>query len=393
MSATATRSNRLKGKNKLNLNQDRMSGLTARSDSGYLHGEPYGEIAQVLAQNENDPNMLRPWRDPQTRKCYVTRVIGQKRNGDPITKDYRIRDPKIVNNASTLQPRGWIQLDDAVQEGALEETRLWADLASKSSMTIPDAMGTTILQTQKMSSYGSAEMSMDPIRQGQRDRPVFTTEDLPIPFIHADFFWTARDLAVSKRGAMPLDRSGPRAAGRAIMRYLEQLVLGVLPVYTWGGASIYGYLNYPSRLTTTMTIPTGAGWTPDDTLNEFLGVMSTFRLLYRRGPFMVYNSPLWAQYLDRDFSAAYKGGSLRNRLREIPEVADIKTSEFMSGYRMVFVQMTDDSARAIIGMRLQTARWVEQGGMAHFYKAYCCYVPQLRTDGNSNPGILDATFA
>lgn len=366
----------------------------ASYDSGFVRGQPYGRFAEVLMENDGDPNNLRPWRDPQTGKCYVTRDTGRTdKKGNPITKNYRVTDPKIVNNASTLQPRGWIMLDDAVQEGALEEMRLWTDLASKSSMTIPDGMGVTILQTQKMSSYGTATISMDPIKQGERDRPVFTTEDLPLPFIHSDFFWTARDLAVARRGAVPLDTSGAKAAGRAIMRTVEQMVLGTIPVYQWGGASIYGYQTFPSRLTTTMTLPTGAGWTPDDTLNEFLGIFSTFRLLYRRGPFMIYNSPLWAQYLDRDFSAAYKGGSLRNRLREIPEVGDIKTSEFMSSYRMIFVQMTDDSARAIIAARLQTARWVEQGGMAHFYKAWCSYVPQLRTDGNGNPGIMDATAA
>lgn len=363
----------------------------ARCDTGYYKGGTWGDVAGRLhSVYNNDPNRMRPWRGDDG-KVYTTEVYGYYADGKPKTRARLVKDERIIENASTLQPRGWLMLDQAVQEGALEELRIWNELAAANTLTIDDGMGVTVLQTQKMSSYGSATMGMDPIRQGQRDRPVYTTENLPLPVTHADFFWTARDKAVARRGALPLDVSGARAAGRAIARLVEQLTLGVLPVYTFGGGSIYGYQNFPSRLTTTMTIPTGAGWTPDDTLNEFLGIVSTMRLLFRRGPFVVYNSPLWAQYLDRDFSMAYKGGSLRNRLREIPEITDIRTSEFMSGYRMLFVQMTDDSARAVIGMRLQTVRWEEQGGMASFYKAMCMYIPQLRTDGNNQPGVMDAT--
>jgi hypothetical protein len=352
----------------------------------FLNGAAYGSVADRLIENNMDPNALRPFRGKDGRN-YIARVVGMNRHtGQPVYKKF------VTNAPATLTVDGWKAFDRAVQKGARTRLRIWRDLVGASSYTIPDGFGVTVLQSQTMSDFGSATISMDPIREGEMDRPLADTVNIPLPVTHADFFWSAREVAVSRRAGMPLDTASAEAAGRRIAEKIEALTLGTLSSYTYGGGTIYGYLNFPGRNTYTMKIPTDVSWTPADTVADFLAIKQILRGDKRFGPFVVYTSPLWDGVLDDDYSATYPG-TLRDRLQRIQGFTDIRTVDDMTGYRMVFVEMSGEIARAIIGMRLTTVRWEERGGQSQHYKAMCIYVPQLRTDYDGATGILDATAA
>lgn len=352
----------------------------------FLNGQSYGSIADKLLANNMDPGILRPFVG-EDGKNYVLRVVGHKADGTPVHKPY------VYNAPALLPAQSWQALDTAVIRAARTRLRIWDDLARANTYTIPDGFGTTVLQTQKASDFGSATISMNPIRVGERDKPLMDVDYLPLPITHADFTFDARDLAVSRRAGWPLDTSGAEAAGRRIAEKIEAFVVGSLASYKYANGVVYGYLNFPSRLTYVMVAPTTAGWAPEDTVADFLAIKKLLRTKKRFGPWVVYTSPDWDEILDNDYSNAFNGGTLRDRLRRVEGVGELRSVDSLTGYRMIWVEMVPEVARAVVFMRMQTIRWEEQGGMSQHYKAMCGYVPQLRVDYDGNTGIVDVTAA
>ena len=115
------------------------------------------------------------------------------------------------------------------------------------------------------------------------------------------------------------------------------------------------------------------------------------------GPYMVYHSTDWDQYLDNDY--ARLGGNnasmtLRDRLRRIEGIVDVRRLDFLTDddnpFTFIFVQMTSDVARAVVGLDLTTVQWESVGGMRLDFKVMTISVPQLRSDFEGRTGILIA---
>jgi hypothetical protein len=181
---------------------------------------------------------------------------------------------------------------------------------------------------------------------------------------------------------------------------------------------VYGYTNFPARLTyKTVTAPTSGGWTASSTLANVLAMRDALYLNKFYGPFMLYHSNDWDRYMDNDYILT--GGNvatqtLRNRLRSIEGIMDVRRLDFLfaaappatggpggegftatatSPFTLLMVQMTPDVARAVNGMDVTTIQWEAVGGMRLNFKVMAIQVPQLRADYYNNCGILHATTA
>ena len=122
---------------------------------------------------------------------------------------------------------------------------------------LDDARGmATALEHEAQSDISPATISMDGIREGDSDRPLFDLRTLPLPIIHKDFQFSARQVMASRQGGSPLDVTSAELAGRRVAEEVEKLTLGESDSYTFGGGSVYGFKNFPSRLTKTLTAPT-----------------------------------------------------------------------------------------------------------------------------------------
>ncbi len=348
-----------------------------------LNGQGYGGVAQTLMNSGFDVNALRPWKsnewdpeDPNTDQRTFQTVT---RNGKPQT---------IVTNApATLRKDEWKQLDEAIVEAAQKEMRAYGDLlANGLTYTIPNGLGKTVLETERQSDLTDAEMSMDGIRRSDADRPHFDLVNLPLPITHKDFHFTARQLATSRERGAPLDTSTASLAGRKVAESIEKLYLGELSTYAFGGGTISGLTNFASRLTKTLTAPTSANHAV--TVNEVLDMRDLAYLDNHYGPFMLYCSPGWDQYMDEDYSTAKGSNTLRERLKAIDQIQDVRTLHFLSDTTLLLVQMTSDIVRAVRGMSITTVQWPTEGGMMLNYKVMAIEVPQLRADFNSNTGIV-----
>jgi hypothetical protein len=211
---------------------------------------------------------------------------------------------------------------------------------------------------------------------------------LPLPIISKDFSYSAREIAVSQSGGTPLDTTTAEMAGRKVAEQVEKLALGVASSYTYGGGTVYGATNYTNALTKTMTAPTASGWAATTTVEEVLAMRGQSQAAYYYGPWMLYTSPSWDAYLDNDYSAAKGDNTLRQRLAAIEGIEGVRTLDYLTGYKMLLIQMTSEVIRMVVGMEIMTIQWETVGGLRRHFKVMCILVPQFRADQNGNTGLV-----
>lgn len=347
-----------------------------------LHGS---NLKKLQAANW-DPGILRPFKDKKGRE-FVTLYNAQ--TGKFETK-------RITCYNDTLPHEVWMEIDETVTRAAQMRLKAVADLRSAGlTKNITNGFSIPLLMTQRATRQGTAKIAMDPAQKGDNDRPEFDSTLLPLPVIFADAWHGARELAISKRGGLPLDMAQFEDAGRAVAVAAEQLVLGNHPTYSqfsYGGGTIYGYLDYPGRTTATITAPTAVGWTPSTMFLEVLAMRQAAYTNLKYGPFVLYLAPTWAQYLDRYYNTTVAGTTVSKTLRacllEIEGVESIRELDYLTGWDVLMVQMESSTVRLVVGMEVTTVQWEEDGGLSQHYKVMAILVPHLREDIEGNCGII-----
>ena len=345
-----------------------------------MNGQAQGNVATTMLQNGFDVNALRPWIGKDGRS-----YISQNKGGKMIAV------PTPVSNA-TLRKDEWQLLDEAIVRVSKERLRVVGDLRSAGlTFTIPNGMGKTVFQTETVSDITPATISMDPAREGEKDRPEFAITNLPLPVIHKDFSYTAREIATSRNTGASIDTTTAELAAVRVSEEAEKLVLGVSGAsgheFQYGGGTIYGYTNFPSRLTRTISTPTGSNQTT--TVQNVLGMRQDSKDAFHHGPWVLYNSPDWDEFLDDDYSSAKGDNTLRQRLEVIDGIRAVRTADFLgTGFDLVLVQQSSDVARLVVGMDITTLQWETLGGLQLNFKVMAILVPQLRADFAGNTGIV-----
>lgn len=388
-----------------------------------MNNQGFGEVGQILAGVRFDPGLLRPylkWQDGRNIPC-VTINTGRLRQNEksgqlePVLAEYTcaalnargIHSP--VFNATTLRKEEWIQLDRKVLLSARQRLMAWKDLVKSSSVGGFNAMSKTTYEYEAQSDVGQAIVSMDGLTDDRADTPLYKLRSIPLPITHAGFEYSSRQLAVSRNSGTPLDTTTGEMCGRRVAETVEQTTLGTLAGLAYGyqstgvtahdstyGSQIYGYRNFPGRNTkTNMTVPTGTN--PNSTLADVLSMRSTQYDDRFYGPYRIYHSVDWDQWLDNDYYVTSTGApyqTLRDRLEAIDGIEGVKRSDFLtSTYNMLMVQMTSDVAQAINGMDITTVQWESQGGMKLNFKVMAIQVPLLRADYSDRCGIMDGRTA
>jgi hypothetical protein len=352
-----------------------------------------GNWARRLLDNELDVGAMRPYIGRNGR-TYITR--------NEVGKDGKLvrRAVRTFNDTNaTLRTLDWIQLDEAVVKAAKPRLRATKDLEQAGLVyMLPNGIAKSVMQFQQQSDIGGATISMDGLREGESDRPVFSTVNFPLPIIHKDFAYPLRQILESRTGYSPLDTNTAELAGRRVAEQVEQLVLGApqsalllgTNTYAYGGGNLYGYMNYPNRITYTLILPTAGGYTPDNTINDVLQMKKASQTANHFGPWMLYAGLYWDPYLDADYKPTYNGETLRQRLRAVDGIIDVRTVDYIPDQSLILVQQSTDVVRLVKGMDITTVQWESHGGMQLNFKVMCVVLPQLRTDFYGNTGIVHA---
>lgn len=345
-----------------------------------LNGKGHGGVAEQLLAANFDTGILKPFIEKNRSYVTVNAGGGKKRT-------------LTTNAPATLRRDEWIMFDDTVLREVRLRLRAVADVRGRGLvLNVPNGMGKTILEGSTQVESGSATISMDGIRKGEQDRPEYDVYGLPLPIIHSDFGFTARQIATSRNSGQPLDVTQLEMAARKCAETAEGLLVGTLPIYKYAGYFVYGYLNHPGRNTKVLTAPTAPGWTPDVLIGELLALRQQLYDDKYFGPYQVYISPNWDLYFDQDYVlASGVNRTLRTRIGEIKGFENIDTLDFLTGFRILVVQMTSDVVREVIGMDFTTLQWPSEGGMYLNFKVMGIIVPQIRAGvGTTRMGIVDA---
>lgn len=383
-------------------------------DSFILNGAAHGQVAESLAGCYFDPNLMRPYIDSSGRRCVTINTRKVDAKGKPIFERRLIADlinsgiSNPVFNSTSLRKEEWIELDRVVLRAARQRLRAVTDLGSN-GLTYGgfNGMAKTILEHETMNDPGEAIVDMDGITTGRSDAPLFQLQGLPLPITHVDFWFPARKLMASRNSGTPLDTTMAESAGRRVAEMIEKTLIGVETGLTYGGgsttptygrtASVYGYTNFPDRITKTdLTTPTGSN--PNAIIAD---VLEMRELLYNNrfyGPFMVYHSTAYDRFLDDDYyltgGATTAMRTVRERLKAIENIVDVRRLDFLTdGYVLIMVQLTPDVVRLVNGMDITTVQWESKGGMQLNFKVMAIQVPQIRADYNGRSGIVHGTTA
>jgi len=348
-----------------------------------LNGVANGSVAEKLMASNFDTAALRPYLGDDGR-TYIDRIVNNEAQSVPVQ-----------NAVATLRYDDWKLMDDAIIKAALPRLKAIADLrAAGLTFTIPNGIGTTVLQSENLSDINDADISMDGLRENANDRPQFNLVNLPLPIIHKDFHFSARQIATSRSGGSPLDTTMAELAGRKVAEAAEKLLIGRTDAYAYGtgnsAGTIYGYTNYTNALTRSITSPASSAWVGATLLTDVLAMRQQSVANFYYGPWMMYVAPNWDQYLDKDFKAQ-GDKTVRERIKMVDGIQDIRTLDYLQNYDIILVQMTSDVIRLVIGMDIVTVQWDSKGGLQQNFKVMAIMVPQLRSDQNSNTGIVVGT--
>lgn len=348
------------------------------SSSGVAHGS----IAQRLLASNMDAGCLRPFIDSKTGRGYVT-----------LNAQSKEKAVCVPTQNALLQDNEWRLMDRAILEAARPRMRIFGDLRSMvPPVTIANGMNYSVLTHQNTGVPGRAQLSMDGIVRGRQERKSYGMGGVPLPIVSKEFSLTTREIAMSRQMGTNLDTTGAVDAAQSCAEEVERIALGTADSFAYSGYSIYGYTSFPSRLTGTMTLPTGGGWTPDTARNDLLAMMQALNNAYHYGPFKLYYSFPWMRYMLQRYST-YEGASLVEILKRLPGISGVEQADYLSGYQWVLVEANPTVAQAVIGMELQTIQWEEQGGLEQVFKVMGILVPRLRADKAGNTGIAHYTGA
>jgi uncharacterized linocin/CFP29 family protein len=348
-----------------------------------LNNSASGSIASQMLATGFDTNVLRPFVG-KDGKSYINYNTGEKDdNGNPVV------NALVTNSGATLRKDEWEVIDDVVVKAARKRLKIvnWLR-GSGLSVNLPNGFGKTVYQYERQSDISAARITMDGLAPGDNDRPTYDLVNLPLPIIHKEVTMSARQLATSRNGNTPLDTSMLELAAIKVAEEAEKLHLGTYGTFAFGGATLYGLINFPNRITGSVTDPAGAGWVPNDTLNNVIAMITAAYDKLHYGPFKLWYSTGFMPYMMRPFTTAYDSVSLENRIAQIPQISSVEVCDYLTGKQLLLVQEDSSTVRTIIGMDIQTVQWQERGGLLEKFRVMAMMVPQMKVDINSNCGIV-----
>jgi len=354
-------------------------------------GAPIGPVANAItgAGGMLDIGRMRPYVDSKGRPRFVATTNQRDEKGN------RIVIPRPAFNA-VLRKDEWKEYDTVVREAALERLTAVEDLESRNlTHNISNGFGKTVLEYEDESELQDAQISMDGLTRGQNDRPEYTMKYLPLPIVHKDFHINARVLEASRTTGAPLDTGTAEKASRKCAEYLENMVMNGpgSSTYAFGGGTVYGYTNFPQRITGSLTDnwddmkDNSLGSPGEQIIADVLTMRQASIDALHRGPWMLYIPTNYEKTIDEDYVTGYPK-TIRQRIKEIGGIEDVKVSDKLAADNVVLVQMSTDVVRLVTGMPMTTIQWGVEGNMSFNFKVMVIKVPQLRADDNGNTGIV-----
>ncbi len=301
-----------------------------------------------------------------------------------LTNGFRVES---LRTNDVLRKDEWIAYDTAIVEVARERLIAVGDLVSRGlTFNLPNALGTTRLEWEKVSDMGDAEVNMAGITDASRDRVLFDLDSMPIPIIHKDFQINVRVLEASRTTGQPLDVTQAQLCSRIVSEKIESILFSGVTVGGTNG-TIYGYTTATNRNTGSVT----ASWataTGAQIIGDVLAMINKAVADNMYGPYMLY-VPYAAYVHMADDYKSESDRTILERVKAVPGIIDVRPTSNLSGTNVIMVQMTRDVVDMINGIQPTMVMWESHGGMQMNFKVMAIMVPRVRTgDYNTQSGLV-----
>ena len=294
----------------------------------------------------------------------------------------------LRENASTLPKDAWKIMDDKFLTSVKNRLSAVADLQSRGLVESLGELGfsNTIFEWQMEKSGGEAILSMDGNVKGNDDAVEYVTAGIPLPMCSKYFSLSARMLAASKTVGRPLDVSQVGNAGTVIAEKLENLLVNGADGFKYGGYNLYGYTTYPDRNTGSLT----ANWDTATASQILTDVMAMNKALVDDkfvDEKILYIPSHYATGLEADYSSAYPGVTIKDRILKVGSISKIQILDVLEGDQVLMINMNSENVRMIEGSAPTLISAESDNKMSTDYYAYAILVANLRSNSEGNTGI------
>lgn len=302
---------------------------------------------------------------------------------------------------AVLRKEEWIQFDTALIEVARQRLVAVGDLLSAGLRhDVPNALGTTRIEWEKVSDMDPAEVNMAGVTDGVRDRITFALDSVPLPIIHKDFRINIRALEASRRLGESLDTTQARLATRLVSEKIEDMLFNGVSLTAIGG-EIFGYTTAPDRNTGTITGANGwiTGTDGVDVVADVIAMMDALRADNMYGPYGLYLPIEWWGNLLDDYKTNSDKSTL-SRMQELPDLSFVRPSNNLTGTaagstgdEVLLIQMTSDVVDMVVGTQPSVVQWDEMAGFIMNFKVMAIMVPRMKSDASGQSGVAHYTVA
>lgn len=295
-----------------------------------------------------------------------------------------------LGNAETLPRDVWQEWDTQAVTIQREELVIFNDLAASVSRSIP--IGKIISNFAKISDSGSVNVSLDGRSKARPDRPTVEYDGVPVPIIDSTFSfgWRMVEAARTDGGMGQLEDAARLNAARRVAERMEAHTLDGNGIVL-AGKQAYGLRTHPERATrstgVTLNGATGPEW-----VAEVKALMATLHARNFRTavPTVYFSYDDWFYARSTDFSAAYAGKTIAQRVQElgimpvaVPNLAADEMIALVKDRRVVTVL----SAMPMT-TRAQTRMNPED---EYDFVTMMAGAVQFRSDVNGNLGVAHST--
>lgn len=332
-----------------------------------------GSVASRLLANGMNVDTLRLWEE----------------NGLTYM-DKNDKAERVFMANATLRKDEWKHLDDTVVQIATQRMVGVGDLVSRGlTYNIPNGLGTTVLEYEDVSDMEPAQVDMYGEARGPNDRLEFDLNYLPLPLIHKNFRISTRVLQASRNRGASLDIAQAAVASRLVAEKIETILFTGASTYTFGGGTIYGYMDHPHRNQVTMaTAWDASAATGAKIVADVLSMVQASITDRHFGPWILYVPTGYDALLSDDYSTAKGDLTIRGRIKQIEGIEDVKTAAMLTAANVLLVEMRPETVRMVIGLPVTTVEWQTDGNMIFNFKVMSIMVPQIRADQDDRSGII-----
>lgn len=307
---------------------------------------------------------------------------------DGVSKVWNARAGKgiVTNTPATLRYDEWKDIDRKVIEISTQRLKATAAFISRGLTYNLGSIAAVVALWQRSSDMTGADVTMDGISQGEKDRVNFDYKSVPVPIIHKDFSINLRHLEASRRMGQGVDTIQASIAARVVAEKAEDMLISGNAIQVDGG-TIYGLLNHPDRNTASLPLAwNNASKTGALILADVITMITALKADRHYGPYLLLIPQAYEVTLDTDYRAQ-DSRTIRQRIMALEGIAGIEVVDRMPADNVVLVQVTDDVCDIAMAQDTTTVQWATHGGLKQEYKVMCSMVPRVKSDYDGRSGI------